>query len=392
MNFKKILLIAVVGICFLGLNSCGENTATQQLPELKITPKDILTFDQIASEVEFIPMIIPEESPLKLLPFDPILFISDKIYFSTGDYNDASVHVFDIDGKYQRSFNRQGGGPGEYRELSALEVWGNDLVVWDGFGTFYQYSLEDFSFVKTIKISERKYIPDYQKLDDHKWILVFDIEDLDHEGYYTVFHLYDSITKSIQPLPIKAPALTSDLTEGMIAKIEGEAYLLNFGASDTLFSFQNGKVLPWVKLNLDNNNLPENDKQQPEETIENLLMEQRYNFNTGAILAAGNTVRIPVFGLNKVQDFDPDNVGSFPIYDVYVKYPNPEVKVSRAFGNFGGKGFSKDGYFYEWLYAEYFMAYLESGFFGKFTADLENAMEKLVDQEDPILVKYKVRF
>uniref|UniRef100_UPI0025C60D27 hypothetical protein n=1 Tax=Cecembia sp. TaxID=1898110 RepID=UPI0025C60D27 len=67
MNFKKILLIAAVGICFLGLNSCGENTATQQLPELKITPKDILTFDQIASEVEFIPMIIPEESPLKLL-------------------------------------------------------------------------------------------------------------------------------------------------------------------------------------------------------------------------------------------------------------------------------------------------------------------------------------
>jgi hypothetical protein len=392
MNFKKLILITAVGICFLGLNSCGENTATQQLPELKITPKDILTFDQIASEVEFIPMIIPKESPLKLLPFDPVLFISDKIYFSTGDYNDASVHVFDLDGQYQRSFNKQGGGPGEYKELSALEVWGDDLVVWDGFGTFYQYGLEDFSFVKTSKVSERKYIPDYQKLDDNKWILVYDIEDLDQEGYYPVFHLYDFATNSVQPLSIKAPALTSELTEGMIAKIEGESYLLNFGASDTLFRFKNGKVMPWVKLNLDNNNLPENYKHQPEETIENLLMEQRYNFNTGAILAAGNTIRISVFGLKKVQDFDPDNVGSFPIYDVYVNYPNTEVKVSRAFGNFGGKGFAKDDYFYEWLYAEYFMAYLESGFFGKFTVDLENAMEKLVDQEDPILVKYKVRF
>jgi hypothetical protein len=383
-----ILCLGVIAFSF----SCSEkNTEADKPTVLNVAAKDLKPFDEIITEIEFIPLLIPEDNPIKLLPFDPFLFVDDKIYFSNGDFRDASIHIFELDGTYLNSFNQQGQGPGEYRSISGLDKSGNELLVWNGSGTISHYNLDNLSFAKETELVKDRFIPDYKKLGNGKWLLVFDIgEEIDENGYYKGFYIWDETTKEVEALNINVPPLATEMVEGQIAKIDDQSYLLNFGTSDTLYQYTDGKLEPILVFNFNNNNLPEKDKLTPEETIENALLNQLYSFNMGGVLAADATVRIPVFGIKKSENMNPEIMESFPINYLFINYPEMDFKLSRAFGNFSGKGFVKNGYFYELLYAETVMAYLENGTFGRFSDQLEEAVEKLIDKEDPVMMKYKV--
>lgn len=374
--------------------SCSErNTRVGELTVLNITDKDLKAFDEIINEIEFIPLLIPEDKPIRLLPLDPYLHVDDKIYFSNGDFRDASVHIFDLDGTYRKSLNQQGSGPEEYKSISGLDKSGNELLVWDGSGTFSHFDSESLSFVKQSELVKGRFIPDYKNLGEGKWLLVFDIgEDVDALGYHNGFHIWDENTNELSALNIKISPLATEMIEGQIAQIDKDSYLLNFGASDTLFRFENGGIMPVMVFNFNNNNLPEKDKLNPEETIENALLNQLYSFNIGGIVVAEATIRIPVFGIKKSANMDPENMATYPINYVFIDYPGSKVKAIRAFGNYSAKGFAKNGYFYELLYSEEVEGHLEAGTFGKFSPLLEEAVGKLIDKEDPVIMKYKVGF
>lgn len=374
--------------------SCSEKKAeTDALTVLNIAAKDLKAFDEVITEIEFIPLLIPENNPIKLLPFDPYLYVDDRIYFSNGDFRDASIHVFDLDGTYRNSFNKQGQGPGEYRSISGLDKSGNELLVWDGSGTINHYDVGNFSFTQKTELVKDRFIPDYKNLGNGKWLLVFDIgEEIDENGYYKGFYIWDENTREVEALNINVPPLATEMIEGQIAKIDDQSYLLNFGTSDTLYQYTDGKLEPILVFNFNNNNLLEKDKLTPEETIENALLNQLYSFNMGGVVVADATVRIPIFGIKKSENMNPEIMETFPINYLFINYPDAEFKLSRAFGNFSGKGFAKNGYFYELLYAESVMAYLEKGTFGKFSPQLEAAVERLIDKEDPVIMKYKVSF
>jgi hypothetical protein len=390
-NLRRLMLSLIL-ITF-SFSCTEENTEGNSLTVLNVTEEDLKAFDEVISEMEFIPLLIPEDKPISLLPFDPYLYVDNKIYFSNGDFRDASIHVFELDGTYQKSLNRQGEGPEEYRSISGLDKSGNELLVWDGSGTFSHFDAESLSFIRQSELVKGRFIPDYKKLGDGKWLLVFDIgEDVDDLGYHTGFQIWDENSNELKALNIKIPPLATEMVEGQFAQIAKDSYLMNFGTSDTLYRFEKGVVDPVLVFNFNNNNLPEKDKLNPEETIENALLNQLYSFNMGGIVVADGTVRIPVFGIKKSANMDPENMGTFPINYVFIEYPGSRVKAIRAFGNFSAKGFAKDGYFYELLYSEEVMGHLEVGTFGKYSPFLEEAVEKLIDKEDPVIMKYKVSF
>ena len=258
------------------LFSCNSSTEENMgFREIKITEGDIISFDEIVDEIEFIPFLIPEESPLKLSANDPHLEIDDKIYFSTGDFRDASIHVFELNGKYEQTFKKQGDGPEEYPYINGLDLIDNKLAIWDQRGTFKLYNKMNFDFEGFKKLAgvNINYIPFYQSLGDGKWILVDDYSgDVDENGYYPVFRLLDEKNEEIKPLSPKTREVTANLIEGQIAEISDKSYILNFGASDTVYHYKSDSLRPWIKLNLADNNVPEDSKLDPEHFFENIFM------------------------------------------------------------------------------------------------------------------------
>lgn len=390
-HYNYFLAFSLFSLLFSCNSSTEENMGFQ---EIKITEADIISFDEVVNEIEFIPFVIPEETPLKLSANDPHLEIDDKIYFSVGDFRDASIHVFELNGKYKETFKKQGDGPEEYPYINGIDMIDDKLAIWDQRGTFKLYNKTNFDFegVKKLAGVDIDFIPFYQSLGDGKWILVDDYSgEVDEDSYYPVFQLLDEKTEEIKPLSPKTRVVTANLIEGQITELSDRSYILNFGASDTVYHYKSDSLRPWIKLNLADNNVPEDSKLDPEYFFENILLSQTHNINVGTALAANDVVRIAVFGVKKSPEIIQDDLNSFPIQHLYIQYPSMEYKVTKAFGAFGGKGYTKDGFFYEVLFAENILAYLESNYFGKYTAQLEAAMENLEDEEDPILLKYNVK-
>ncbi|MCH7408861.1 hypothetical protein MM239_05605 [Belliella sp. DSM 111904] len=141
-----------------------------------------------------------------------------------------------------------------------------------------------------------------------------------------------------------------------------------------------------------NNNLPDKLKNEVDDVMENVIPSQKFNFNLGSASAANDIIRILLFGI-KPNNFSQDaGLESMPLYHLYLQYPSMKYKLSSAFGSSIGKpGFSKDGYYYEVLFPEGIDFALKTDLFGKHNKKLESAMDILVDQEDPILVKYKIK-
>ncbi|WP_073097723.1 hypothetical protein [Cyclobacterium lianum] len=54
------------------------------------------------------------------------------------------------------------------------------------------------------------------------------------------------------------------------------------------------------------------------------------------------------------------------------------------------KTYAKDGYFYQLLRQEDWQMALDRSYFGKYENELLESIQHLTDEEDPIIVKYKV--
>ncbi|MFD2033336.1 6-bladed beta-propeller [Belliella marina] len=389
-HFYQIL---TVFLFTLNLSCSSPKEDPTRFQELKITESDIAPFDEVVNEIAFIPFIIPEENPLKLNTRDPKLLVEDYIYFSTGSFDDASIHVFEHNGQYIQTFKKQGDGPEEYQYILGLDMIDGHLAIWDQKGNFKFYDKESFDFVgsKSLANTGLKYISQYQYLGNEKWILVNDFAgEVDENNYYNVFYLLNEKTEESKPLSAKTRIFTSNIIQGQIAELSDDSYMLNFGGSDTLFHFSSDSIQPWVRLNLADKNIPEDEKLNPEKLYEKIVFQQAYNFNFGQILSGEDILRISIFGI-KHSEIVENNIHSIPVQHLYIQYPSKEYTMTKSFGAFEGKGYSNNGFFYEILHTEDVQNYLDDNYFGKYTEQLEAAVEKLVDKEDPILLRYNVK-
>ncbi|WP_071594712.1 6-bladed beta-propeller [Gracilimonas tropica] len=77
----------------------------------------------------------------------------ERIFISASIPGTVGVYVFDSEGKFITRIANEGRGPGEYEGISSMDIWGNNLILFDPrlqkIGVF---SLDDFSHVKDISI------------------------------------------------------------------------------------------------------------------------------------------------------------------------------------------------------------------------------------------------
>jgi hypothetical protein len=388
LTFAWVITLTILAAC------SSDKDAATTFQTLNITAAEIKPMDEIIEAIEFIPFIIPDENPLKLSYNQAFILEDEHLYFSTGDYQDASIHVFDKSGKYLKTFKKQGNGPEEYPFLNGLDWYDGKIAIWDQRGSAKLYDKETFEFMgtKTMEGLEIPFIPDFKKIDQDRWLIVSDLGyENDANNQYHPFYLFNEATKEKTALYPKAWEVTSNLVEGQIGALSDNSFALNFGASDTLYHFQDS-IRPLVALNLADNNLPVSMRSDADEFFETVITNQKFSFNVGALTTAGDMIRILIFGIKKNEAIDEDDLSSFPIYNLYIHYPSMKYHLASAFGSsINGKGYSKDGYYYEVLYPEAVEAAVKSKIFGKYNDKLEAAIEQLNDEEDPILLKYKIK-
>jgi len=82
----------------------------------------------------------------------------------------------------------------------------------------------------------------------------------------------------------------------------------------------------------------------------------------------------------------------FPFYDVFIHRDSGKQKITKALTNVRNNSYSKDGYFYQVMQHEDWQRALDQAYFGKYENKLLQSIERLSDEEDPIILKYKVAF
>ena len=215
-------------------------------------------------------------------------------------------------------------------------------------------------------------------------------------GYWPNFGIFDPATDSVSFLDVMASPIAFSLVEGSMARFK-EGFILNFGASDTLFHFVNGEVRALYSLDLAGRNLPKSIKDdRDEEIMERILMEQSHSLNMGVVATLDQYIKLKTFGLIK-KEFNPEdpdfNPSDLPVHDVFINSETNAVKAINSLGNFGSNDVISEGYFYQFLYMEQWQNMIDRNTLGdELTAKLIEAAESLNDQEDPIMLRFKLSF
>lgn len=364
---------------------------------IKVTPDDIVAPATIMEDVSFIPLLIPEGAQINLFGFDPKVAITDYMYISTGDFRDGSLHQFDLEGNFIQTINRTGKGPGEYERIDELREDSNGNIIIATVPQYLHVYSPQLEYKETISTPREYYFRDFADYGDGKWIFATDKHKGANEaGYWPNFGIFNSSDNSVSFLDVMAPPIAFSLVEGSMDRFK-DGFILNFGASDTLYHYVDEKVKPLYTLDLAGRNLPKSIKDdRDEEIMERILMEQSHSLNMGVVATLDQYIKLKTFGLIK-KEFNPEdpdfNPSDLPVHDVFINSETNAVKAINSLGNFGSNDVISEGYFYQFLYMEQWQNMIDRNTLGdELTAKLVEASEALNDQEDPIILRYKISF
>jgi hypothetical protein len=394
-----------LGFFSLLLGACSGDKQVNEangLPVVSLSEDILGTPDQILSEVDFIPLKIPVGTPVSLMGFDPkMAFGSKSFYLNTDPYMNPRIHEFDYSGNLIQTIDRKGGGPQEFESIDdmGISTEGN-LVV-------YSRS-ELLAFDQDMNISKRIAVRpedgfysvwDFEALSGPEWLL--GIAGGQHQeekrGNFAVFN---EDTQEFNFLPVYAYPATGIAEEANIAAYK-EGFVFNFALTDTLFYYDGSAISPLVTLDYGKRAMPMDMRMKDEDTMDEemqrLFVTQTYDLNIGMIKSAGNTIGTVIFGI-KPAPFDMEEVErtgeepvDFPTYEVYIQPETGKAKGTKIMPGIGGEFLSDGKYFYRLLYTEIWHYFLESGSLGsEWTKALQEAVEQLEDEEDPILMRYQV--
>lgn len=378
--------------------SCGGSSEeSASLTHLHVQAADIRSLGDALESVEFIPLRVPEDKPLSFLMGNPVFGISDthiavaKVNFA----GNSGIYIFDRQGELLLHFDKKGDGPGEYSGVESLAIEGDYVHVFPSLVKRLRYRLDDGSFVDELNLMDRSmYVPSMVDLGNERYLLGQDME-LENQGdagsYFTAFVIRDMKQDTLIPLPVKAPPIAYSLVESYAAKLRENLYVLNAGGLDTLYVLDGeDQVRPIVHLKLGDNPMPESAKSDYE-GVDELIMQQKYSFNVGNIAAAGDMMQLMVFGLKKNPDMDLEDMSTAPIYNLFIRYPDMKYTVVDFVGDIERKSTAKDAF--AELLSPALVEVLErkGGLKGKHLDAFQAAQEALTDEEDPILMLYKVR-
>ncbi|MBY5952172.1 6-bladed beta-propeller [Algoriphagus marincola] len=403
MKVYPILLLAVL----IGISSCSsnsENEPTDEFPTFEINDRIIQSPEEVLGEVEFIPLKIPEGTPIQFFGFDPNMAVSeDRIFLNTDPYMNPSLHEFDLKGNHIQSIARKDGGPNEYESIDklGLNAEGNLMVV--SRASLLEFD-EKLDIQKRINLRQvgSYFLIDFHPLDEKKWLVALRGTDPEEDGFFKNFAVFNSDSLTYDFLDLKSYPASGSGEAGSLVPYE-EGFLLNFGASDKIFYYSKGDIQPILSFNSGDRSMPHESRLQPEdkadEELERMIATQTYDFYFGNVEVAGETINTQVFGITP-KPLSPSELeemeeipSDFPVYELFFHPKKQQIKASKIVPGLGGFPFSDGEYFYRLLYTETWNSMLESKHLGeKHTQALQLASEQLADMEDPIVIRYKIKW
>jgi len=358
-------------------------------PSFLIDNTSLLSFENCVADIEFITLLAPKDTLINLSCNVYELVVNDKIYYASKCYKDLSIHSFDLEGKYLRSWNKKGDGPGEYSSLHGLIVVENELYINTGRGTLFKYGLPQFEFIEQIELGDYNFVPTVSFISQENFLISSEPAG---NARNKIFHAVNLASKKSKTLPISTLPYSGELNPGLITKMK-DGYLLNFGLSDTIYQYKDDSVTAFITLNFSGKSIATVDFElEGEAFMEKILLSQNYAFNTGQIDISEGVLKLMVYGIEKNPDFNREQLSTFPFYEVFIHRDSGKKKITKALMDVRNKSYSKDGYFYQVMQHEDWQRALDQAYFGKHENKLIKSIEKLSDQEDPIILKYKVAF
>jgi len=386
----RISMVVLLPITF-GCQS-PDIISESDIPRISILEKHIRPFDQVVSEVSFISLKPPENTPLNFACTNSELIITDKIYYCTKCYQQFAVHVFDLEGNYITGLTKQGEGPGEYQFIQGIHLENEVLSISIGKGKIKQYTLPDFEFANEFSLGESFFLSSFHPMTPSSWLVAAEYTgELDEDGQFPVYMRVDSETGSATHLPIKAYPVAGESGEGEIAPFGADKYLLNFGFSDTLYVYDGDQIAPHFIFDFGNKHPTIKELTARDEEFGEIIQSQSIAINLGQIEYTEQTIRLKTFGLKKNPELDLEDRSTFPFHNVFIGTDQQVVAFPLLTG-LDNKGYAKDGYFYEVLQTEDWMDALNKNLLGSYGEQLEAFVETIPDPEDPIVIRYKVGF
>ncbi|WP_439484087.1 6-bladed beta-propeller [Cyclobacterium plantarum] len=349
----------------------------------------LFNFEDCVSDIEFIPLLAPKDSLINLSCRVHELVINDKFYYASRCHNDLSIHSFDLAGNHLRSWNRKGDGPEEYPSLHGLMVENNEMYINTGRGTIVKYGLPAFEFKEQINLGAFNFVPTVSFISPKRFLISSEPSGNERNK---IFHDIQLEPKTSKTLPVASLPYSGELNPGLLAKMEG-SHLLNYGLSDTIYHYHEDSTSIYATLDFGDKSInPVDFELEGGEFIEKVLLSQNYAFNTGHISISGGTLKLLAYGIQKNPDFNRDDLSTFPFYDVFIHPDTGMKKITKALMDVRNKSYSSDGYFYQVMQQEDWQRALDESYFGKHEKKLLKSIQRLSDEEDPIILKYKIAF
>tara|TARA_R110002124_G_scaffold244306_1_gene409395 strand:- start:3235 stop:4410 length:1176 start_codon:yes stop_codon:yes gene_type:complete len=383
------VIIGLLGMLLVQCQTKEKEGETKSTPTFLIDNSSLLAFEDIVSEVEFIPLMAPKDTLINLSCNVSELVVNDKIFYASRCYKDLSIHTFDLEGNHLQSWNKKGEGPGEYPSLHGLIVDNNELYISTGRGSILKYGLPAFEFKEEIQLGDYNSVPTVSFISAYNWLISSEPPGNERQE---IFHVVNTESGKVNSLPILSLPYSGELNPGMFANME-EGKLLSFGLSDTIYSYQHDAIKPFVILNFGDKSIsPDDFELEGEAFVEKTLLSQNYAFNTGQIDYSEGIIKFMAYGIEKNPLFDQADLSTFPFYDVFISRNTGELKMTKALLNIRNNSCSAEGYFYQAMQQTDWQRALDLGYFGKYEEKLLQSIEKLSDEEDPIILKFKVAF
>ncbi|GAB3012449.1 6-bladed beta-propeller [uncultured Cyclobacterium sp.] len=383
------ILISFVSIVLIQCQSKIDEGVSIDTPSFLIDNKEVLPFEASVSDIEFIPLIAPEDTLINLSGKVYDLVIKDKIYYANKSFKDLSIHSFDLNGNHLRSWNKKGNGPGEYPTIHGIIVEDNTLFINTGRGNLLEYSLPELDYLSEIKLADNNFVPTVSKSGEDNWLIS---TEKTGNGREKIFQIINSETKNTKELSILSLPFSGELNPGLVANTNN-GKLLNFGLSDTIYHYQQDTVTTYLTLNFGSKGISAEDYELDGHAfMEKILLSQNYAFNSGLIDYSDGILKLMIYGIDKSNNFNQEDLSTFPFYDVFIQRDTGMKKITKSLTDVRNSTYSKDGYFYQVLQYEDWQRALDLSYFGKYEELLLQCVENLIDEEDPIILKYTVGF
>ena len=298
---KRVL--TVIAVTLLMITGCSGNRQSGNRND------DFITVDVTASypgkelilqdflDVEYIPL----ETTGEFLCQGLVLDIGKEIIAVRNQINDGDIFIFDRKGKGIRKINRRGQGPEEYISLSEItldedngEMFVNDfssrrIIVYDLFG----------KFVRSFRYQEGAMYKNMYKFDGEK-LICYDaaIKATDKTSFFILSKQDGSIMKDIQIYFKEKKAPTGILFVGGGPRVNASSYfpiipyaeswILSEYSADTVFRLMpDYSMLPFIER------IPSIQSGQPEILLYPGIITDRYLFMKTEMneLGSGNMVR-----------------------------------------------------------------------------------------------------